>query len=43
MKLKSAGNVWLQETLELKRFSIPHHSYIDSNDKIEVAPNEKIN
>ncbi|WP_316750170.1 Fic family protein [Pedobacter gandavensis] len=43
MELRSAGNLWLQEKLGLKQFSISHRSYIGSNGKIELAQTGEIN
>ena len=36
MTLRTAGNLWLREHFNLKNYRLTHHSYIGSNEKVEL-------
>ena len=41
--MQKAGNLWLQDFFKLNNFSFTHHSYIGSNDTIELTANGNVN
>ena len=43
MPLRTVGNLWLREHFNLKTYLLTHHSYIGSNEKVELSIHGDIN